>query len=212
MKNLRLNLFIISVAPLFFGCGSKELQDAKNAYEVISKSPEIAKNLEENMNKAAKKREERKKKGDTLAINYKKLQEYLPSKIEGYEKDGEMKGESTSMQGLSISQAECNFKKGENKFKIAIADYNGAYEMYGGLTAMWSTGINIEDDEKKIEPFTLTEDAKGLQTTKKKEKEIEIVFGIGERFFVTVRATGTDDIAFVKSVLKTMDIDALAKM
>ena len=96
------------------GAGKEEDTEVKNALDLITKAPKIAENMEKGVKEAEKRREERVKKGDTLAMNYKDLQKYLPKSPKGFEPDGGPKGESVNMQGLSFSSAIQEYKKGDN--------------------------------------------------------------------------------------------------
>ena len=86
-------------ALVLFGCGEKaqEARDAMNAVEQLARaSSEIA----EGQNEAEDFYRERREKGDTLAMGYAELQEYLPAPPRGYapaeepEEEAEAPGEA----------------------------------------------------------------------------------------------------------------------
>ena len=70
--------------------------------------------------------EERKAKGDTLAMPYKDLQAYLPQ-INGYSNQGGPKGSQMNVPGMgSWSQAEQEYENGDKRITVSIFDYNSA--------------------------------------------------------------------------------------
>jgi hypothetical protein len=204
MKSI--NLLIISIlAFISFRCGnSQEAQALRNLTEV-------AKNIEkvgEEMEKSQAKAEERKKRGDTLAMNYKDLQKYLPKSVKGYELDGEMSGQTTNMQGMSVSVAKAKYKKGDDFLNIELTDYNAAYTLMAGLTMAW--GMSMENDDEIAKGCTI-KGHKGFETFKKKDKDANVVLGISDRFYVSANANNQSSTDLIKSALESIDIDALAK-
>jgi len=152
-------LLIIAVSFIgFIGCGEKaqELKDTADAMKTIQ---EAASNMEETQNAAEAYRAERKKRGDTLAMAYTKLQEFLPASIAGYERQ-EPEGESMNMGEVSFSQASVRFVKkaadgSENYVNVHIYDYNQTYNLYAGIIAFWKAGYQKEDAnsfEKTFDP------------------------------------------------------------
>lgn len=200
------NLLIISILALIsFKCGnSKEAQALRNLSEVVKNAEKVGEELQKSEAKAA----ERKKRGDTLAMNYKDLQKYLPKSVKGYELDGEMSGQTTNMQGMSVSVAKAKYKKGDDFLNIELTDYNAAYTLMAGLTMAWS--MSIEDDEQVAKGCTI-KGHKGFETYKKKDKDANVVLGISDRFFVSANANNQTSTEVVKSALESIDIDGLAK-
>ena len=75
-------------------------------------------------------------------MDYKDLQNYLPSSVNGYEA-GEPSGSTMNMQGMSFSSAEIEFtnQDGDN-VRVTLLDYTSAIMMYQAATAMWTAGIS----------------------------------------------------------------------
>jgi hypothetical protein len=200
---------------LVTACGGKKKDDtstvdANNPLSVIQNAEKMAEKAQEETNAAEKKMQERRAKGDTLAINYEKLKTYLPSAPSGYEKDGDATGQTTNMPGMSFSNAESRFKKGDNYVKVTITDYNGNISGYQGLMGMMSM-ISMENDEEKTNGFSLgVENIKGIESFKKKEKRATVTVGVAERFIVVAEADNQTDTEFMKSVLKSMNLKELA--
>jgi hypothetical protein len=192
---------------------SENVQEAKNAYGAISNLETIAQNVEQSTALAAKKREERIKRGDTLALNYKELQSFLPADIAGYSTSDDPTGSTMSMPGMSYSVSEQRYSHDDDYVKVNIMDYNGAYGLYAGAIAVYGSGFSMEDENEKMQGIELgITDVKGWEVIRKKEKKATVLLGIGERFFVTVEANNQENTDLVKSVVRQMALEKLAKL
>ena len=155
--------------------------------------------------------EERKQKGDTIAIPYKDLQSYLPE-ISGYTKDGEPSGEPTNMPGMgSWSHATQRYKNGDKEVDIKITDYNGAQAAYAGVTMLYSMGYSSENDTKKESAVDMgMKDVVGYGTIYKKEARSSLVVIVASRFFIELDSEGDNDENFLKGIAKSMKLSELA--
>ncbi|MCY7352726.1 MAG: hypothetical protein LH606_19050 [Cytophagaceae bacterium] len=205
MQILRLSAGLMLAVALLTSC--EGIQKAKEAANAVS----VAKNYAMNLGEGQKKMEERRAKGDTLALPYADLQKYLPASVGGYEKDGEPEGQTMNMPGASYSVAAQNYKKGEQTLKISITDYNGAQALYGMATAMMSSGFSSENADEKIGGIDLGV-GKGWEDIKKKDKTASVVVGLSDRFFVQAEASNQENADFVKDVVKSMELSKLASL
>lgn len=215
-------IFLVSISTgvaLLVSCAGESSQEKAEEKEKkeLKNNPfaalaEMGKQMKEGAEASQAKIQERKSRGDTLAINYKELQKYLPSSIEGY-KAGSPGGGTLNMTGLSYSSAEIEFTKdnGEN-VRITLLDYNAAYNLYSMATSAWAMGMSIETDEEKANGMKLSDDITGWETLDKKGKKASVVLGIGYRFLLTVEASSQNNTDFVKSVASSMKLDDLKKM
>lgn len=202
----------ILASTLLLTTSCEQAKQAKESYNAVSKLGDIGKEMASNMDEAKTKRAERVKSGDTLSLPYKELQQYLPKEVSGYTA-GELSGSSQKMSGISYSSAEREFAKGEDRVKVALVDYNGANQIYEGLAAMATLGMEHENDEEIMGPTALKVDGvKGMDTFRKKEGTAEMTLVAGGRFMVTLSATKQKDMEFLKSVAEEMDLGKLAKM
>lgn len=205
-------LFVVSL--FFYSCG-KQVDELKEASELAQKAPEIANAIEKNTDIAQNIKEQRRKKGDTLAMHFTKLQEFIPTSINGYTAT-EPKGEILNLGAYSFSQASRNFTKSDSKgndafVEITIIDYNQAAELYATLT-LWSVGISHEDEngyEKSFDPGI--PNTFGFEKYDKLDKTAEITFAIGYRFIISVKANSQQKIDFVRSIVNSMKIKELAQ-
>ncbi len=99
MKNIALLICAVLIFSVM-SCG-KKIEEAKQAMEMMKDMPKKAEEMQKSANLADQKREERKKRGDTLALPYKKLQEYLPKSVDGYG-DAKLSGQQMNGGGFSF--------------------------------------------------------------------------------------------------------------
>jgi hypothetical protein len=203
MKKLSLLVCFLSVGILILSCG--KVKEATNAAEGL-------KNYAEGLKESTSKMEERKAKGDTISIPYADLQKMLPSSISGYNKEGDPKGESINMMGMSYSTASQVYKSGEGEITLNIMDYNASYAAFGAATAMFSTGFSVDNDQEHLGAIDLgISGVKAWEDVKKKEKRSTVMAGVNDRFLVTAEGRNVETSA-VKEAIKSVDFNKLAGM
>lgn len=160
---------------------------------------------------AEAKMKERRAKGDTLAMNYKELQKYLPQ-IDGYTM-GEPDGGMINMPGMSYSNGEAEYTDADgHTVRVQIIDYNQAYGLYSAAAMVWTTGMSMENDDEKAGGVKINDNVAGWESFRKKEGRATVTLGVGYRFWVNVEADNQKDTEWVKSVAKMIDLDKLAAM
>jgi hypothetical protein len=210
-----LNFLWLTILFISFACGGGNKMDDKSKNEESSKSKEENSpktgidQIDKTLADIDKAKEERKKRGDTLAMNYKDLQKYLPKSPKGYELKGSMKGETLNMTGLSFSKATAEYKKGDDEIEVALFDYNQAFQVFQGLAMIWSMGISEENDERKAGTINY-KGHKGWEEFNKKTKDAKILLGINDRFYLEVKAENQKDTDFLKSIIDEMNIADLS--
>ena len=212
MKKIAL-LFIL---PFFLiSCGGEEPQEKELDNIDVEKNPlgalmKMGKNMAEN---AEKMEEKMKNNKNAKAIHYEELLKYLPESIEGYQINGEPKGASMDMQGMSYSSAEVEFKNEDgNSIHITLLDYNAAYNMYTMATTMWASGFKIDSSEEFAQSISFGENINGWESYKKKSNRANIALGIGDRFLLTIDGDNQEDTEALKEIVKSMNIDNLASL
>lgn len=204
------------IAISLISCGSKtdepkEVETPKpdNPIEALNNMATESQNAQQ---EAEKKLAERRAKGDTLAMPYAELMKYLPESLDGY-KRGDPDGASMNMPGASYSTANVDFTndKGE-RVKVTIVDYNQAYGLYTGATAMWAMGMSIDTPEEKAQGVKFDGNIAGWEQFRKKSGDATVTLGVGYRFWVQVEADGQKDTEWVKSVAKMVDLKTLSEM
>ncbi|HRE50067.1 MAG TPA: hypothetical protein PK339_01505 [Flavitalea sp.] len=207
MKNFFIP-FCCLLVIVFYSCKSKS--DEPGALESLGKLKELSENIVKEAEKSTSRWEERKAKGDTVAMPYKELQAYLPE-ISGYTTEQGPKGSQTNTPGLgSWSQGEQEYVNGDKRAEVSIMDYNAAHQAFAGLTAMYGLGMSMEDDEKRQGPVDLgIKNVAAYEIVYKKEKRSELTLVAGDRFIISLKSEGEDE-SFLRSIAKSMKLDELA--
>jgi hypothetical protein len=203
MKKTLLPIVSFFLGLLLFSCG--KVRDAANAAEGL-------KNYAEGIKESTSKMEERKAKGDTVSMPYSELQKLLPTNISGYAKDGDPKGESINMAGMSYSTASQVYKNGDAEITVNIIDYNASYAAFGAATAMFATGFSVDNAEEHLGAVDLgVSGVKAWEDVKKKEKKSTIMAGVNDRFLVSVEGRNVE-VDVVKEAVKAVDLGKLSGM
>ena len=207
------NVIVLFFVLLLISCGGDEkVQELSNAMKAVQNADETAEKMNESNDLIQKRMDERKQKGDTLAMHYKKLQEYLPASISGYTAEAPT-GESINMPGASYSNAHIRFTKGNDEVTVNIIDYNQAFAMYQGVIALWSMGMSVDNDRETAKGYNPNlELSGGWEKYDKQNKAAELLLGIGSRFFIEIKASNQTNTDFVKSVANSMKLAEMSKM
>lgn len=205
-------LFPLLAGVLLFTTSCEKAQKAQDAYSNLSKLKDAGEKLEANMDAAKDRRAERVKNGDTLSLPYKDLENYLPAEVSGYTAAAPS-GQSMKTAGMAFSSAERTFTRDTADVKVSIVDYNGANQLYQGASAMFSLGLESEDDESLTKEAKLNLDGvKGSETFHKKTGGADVTLAVGDRFLVTISGTKQKDLTLVETVAKSMDLQKMTKL
>ena len=203
MKKLYFLGCLWALGLLVWSCG--KVKEAANAAEGL-------KNYAEGMKESASKREERRAKGDTISMPYADLQKMLPANISGYIKEGDPKGETMNMVGMSFSTASQIYKSGDGEITVNIMDYNASSVAFGAATAMFATGLSVDIDQEHLGAIDLgISGVKAWEDVKKKEKRSTVMAGVNDRFLVTIEGRNVEPDA-IKEAIKSVDFGKLSGM
>lgn len=198
---------------LLSSCGEK-VEELQNTMEVMKNLPDAAEKMEETTNLAEKKIQERKAKGDTLAMNFKDLMLYLPASIDGFTAE-EPDGSTTNAMGFSFSQASKTYKKtvggNQQTIRIELIDYNASYAMLSGV-AYWT---NLEISTENANGYERTvktniENAFAYEKYSKEGKNGTMMYVLGYRFILNIEGNFIDNTDILKSVAGKIDLKKLA--
>lgn len=205
-------LTFVSIA-LLSSCGEK-VEELQNTMEVMKNLPDAAEKMEETTNLAEKKIQERKAKGDTLAMNFKDLMLYLPASIDGFTAE-EPEGSSTNSMGFSFSQVSRRYTKTagdqQQSIRLELIDYNASYAMLSGL-AYW-TNLNISTENTKgFERTAKTgiENVFAYEKFQTDSKRGSITYVLGYRFILNVEGDNVDNFDVIKNAANKIDLKKLA--
>jgi hypothetical protein len=206
--------FLVFVAGvLATGCGEKA-KEMGQAMDNIKNIAENAEKIQSQQSDVQKLRDERRAKGDTLAIAYKDLQAYLPASVDGYTAM-EPTGESVNMMGMSYSTCGRRFTKqganGEESVDITLMDYNSQAALYDGVVLIWGAGITIDNDSETMKSLkTDLPYSAAMEHYWKKEKRSEVIYALGGRFLLTIKADNQNSVDQAKNIANAMKLSELA--
>ena len=211
---------LLSVMVIFvFSCGGEKsdtADDIKTAVDMVKNMPDMAEKVDNIQTRAKKRWEERKELGDTVAMNYKELQKFLPKEVPGFTAE-KPTGESLNMPGMSYSQAEQHFVKEENGkrtvVRVTIVDYNSAASMFSTAAAVFANNISFEDDNGYSRSIDVgVKDCYGHEEYSNKRRHASIMIAAGYRFIVSIEADNQDNADYLKDFVKYIDLEKLAKL
>lgn len=151
------------------------------------------------------------------AVNFKKLQEYLPKiDLPGYAK-GKPGGQSSTVMGMSTSEATLMYtQSGGDEFasiEVKISDMAGV--PYGTLGASLMGATEYENQTEtgyeksiKIKGFPGTESVENVEDS----KTSRITLVVGGRFMVELSGDGTSDVSLLRKLVDSMNLSELAKV
>jgi hypothetical protein len=203
-------VLLAGAALLFAACKSEPKQEVKKEGS-LGDLVKAVENIGKEQEKSADRWAERRAKGDTLAIPYKELQNYLPE-IPGYTKDGGPGGEQSAMAGFGqLSTARQEYSAGDKHIEVEIVDYNAAMAGFKMAMLPFTMGFSMEDDKTKQGSVNLgISGIVAFETLSKEGKDAELVVIAGDRFFIKLDGTKMENSEALQSIAKNMKLAELA--
>jgi hypothetical protein len=183
------------------------------AMEAMKTMSESAKDNEQTSNILEKRRQERRAKGDTIALATDKLVAFLPASLDGYQAE-EPETSSMEVPGMSTTTASRTFTSADKgNVKVTLTDFNGAEGSYGIQALMFSIKIRTENKDMMSGTFqTNNELINGHEEFNKNSKNVTVIYGLGGRFILNIEADNQSGTEWAKGVANRMDINNLANM
>lgn len=202
-------LAIASFLLVLLSCGDSNKSDTEIDLGDVK---EFSEHATDAMALSEERQKQRRERGDTVAMPYSELKNFLPS-INSYVANDEPNGSQMNVPGMgSWSQVEQSFSNGDKTIDVTLFDYNGAFGAFSGATALYSMGFSQEDGDKKSGSTDIGIDGVvAYETVYKKSQRAELILIIVDRFFVTMNVDGTNDIGVLKDAAKGMKLDELVK-
>jgi hypothetical protein len=205
-------LIAIAVGMVLVGCRkSQEAQNAENALKAIASV--TSGGAAETQAEAEKFYEQRKAKGDTVAIAYTELQKSLPPAVGDYKPEGEPSGSSQSMGSFSMSQAEQNYVLPATadgtvpSVKVTIADMGGTQTAYSMMALPMMMNLSSEDAHHRMATGKLgTAYTWYTEEFDKDNKDSKVSVVTRYRYLITVEARNqtADQVAMVKGIAEAI--------
>lgn len=141
------------------------------------------------------------------SISVATLKSFIPT-VSGYTASGEPKTVQMKMQGYEYSVVEQEYENGEKSIQLTIADYNHIT----GLNAAWAmySNLSVETNEEvtrseKIDGYN------GWVHYRKDNSQAQMGIAANDHVWVVAEGRGGATIDEVRSVIKSINIAALAK-
>jgi len=190
----------IAAGLVLAACGDKA-QEAGNAVSALGQAANAATAMQNSQEEAEKFYQERREKGDTVAIAYSELQKALPPSPNGYTPSGEPSGSSQSMGGFSMSQAEQDYsgpagaaEGNAPSIHITIIDFGGTQAGYGMLAAPMMMAFSQEDAHSRTRTITIDVPYTwGSEEYNKDSKTAKVTAVTRYRYVITVEARNQAD-------------------
>ncbi len=151
------------------------------------------------------------------AVNFKKLQEFLPRiDLPGYSK-GKPGGQTSTVMGMSTSEATLMYTQSGGdesaSIEVKISDMAGVPYSALGASLMGATEYENQTEtgyEKsvKIQGFPGTESVENVEDS----KTSRITLVVGGRFMVELSGEGTSDVSLLRKLVDSMNLSELAKV
>ncbi|HLP28363.1 MAG TPA: hypothetical protein VK147_06960 [Candidatus Didemnitutus sp.] len=212
MMMLKQILGVGAISLMLVSCGEK-VDEAAEAMSNMKSIAETADEAQKTQDVLTKRREERRAKGDTLALAPDEIKKFLPGDIDGYKAE-EPETQSMDMQGMSWSVASKEYRKDDGStVKVTITDYNATADMWAGATMMFAIKWSV-DNATETSKTIQTDDpyVNGHERFGKQDKSAAITYGLGGRFLLQIEGTNQTNTEFLKSIASRMDLKKMAGM
>jgi hypothetical protein len=153
--------------------------------------------------------ENKKSKGDTLELSANELQIYLPTSFDDYNPIGKPILEQKKEGDNSWTIVKQVYKNQSSEISITLADYNRAYGLYAGATAIITPDYSVDSKEEKAEVVTLANRHKALVSFIKPSKTSSLIMGLGDRFLITIEGTNQENADYLAKVVDKINLGKL---
>ncbi len=189
----RIVIAAIACSAVLASCGGK-VDEMKKSIEQLS---DATQKMEQAADEGKKMYEERKAKGDTLAMPYKDLQAFLPTSVSGYKAEGEPSGSQQNMQGYSLSNASQNWVSEANpnqRVVVTVNDWGGTEGAFALASMGFAMSFSSENDQQKTESIKSdVPTTSGVYVYQKTNHDVTVTMGTRYRYVITVNLTGASD-------------------
>ncbi|MBK7409225.1 MAG: hypothetical protein IPL49_06780 [Saprospirales bacterium] len=194
-------ILALPLSLILYACGgqTKEEKAEKEVQEAADKMEEAANQMRDALagnNKSDKKE----------VVDWRKLKDLLPNKIEGMPRTNES-GETAGAMGFNISQAEGTYEKDDRRINLHIVDTGGLSGLLNA-SAAWATITIDKEDRNGYERTTEIDGYKAFEKYNNNSKNAEINVLVGSRFIVTLEASGVE----MKELRNAIDDIGLKKL
>ncbi|MBK6902657.1 MAG: hypothetical protein IPH04_07545 [Saprospirales bacterium] len=205
------SLLLIPVFFLFTACGgnSEEKKAEKEAKEAAEQMEEASKNMEEAADNMRDAMTGNNATQNAQVVDWRKLQELLPNKIDGMPRTNES-GETAGAMGFNFSQTEGTYEEGDRRINLKMMDTGGLSGLMS-MSAAWATMTIDKEDRNGYERTTEIDGYKAFEKYNKNTEDGELSVLVGKRFIVTLdgRGVSMDDL---RDALGDVELRKLEKL
>ncbi|MBL7796267.1 MAG: hypothetical protein JNJ90_07170 [Saprospiraceae bacterium] len=192
----------LALTLILSACGGKK--------ETSNASAEQPTTPQEAMKQAEKALEQADLQQPVEPVNFRKLQELLPTETAGYTRT-KAGGESAGAMGIKFSQAKGDYKNSEgNRLRILITDTGGL-----GMTTMsmaaWSTMTIDKEDDNGYERTSTLNGYKCLEKYRKQGEDCELAVFAENRFIINATCRGCS-METVRSAVNGLNLNTLKNL
>jgi len=153
--------------------------------------------------------ETKKSKGDTLELSADELKTYLPASFDDYNPQGKPMLEQKKEGENSWTIVKQVYKNQKSEISITIADYNRAYGLFAGATAIITPDYSVDSKEEKAAVHTLANKHQALVSYIRPSKSSSLIMGLGDRFLITVEGTNQESADYLQKVVDKINLSKL---
>jgi hypothetical protein len=209
---MRKLVFSLSAVAVLVGC-AKKVDDTSNAVAAMAAAAGAAGDIQKGQEEATKFYNDRKAKGDTLAMPYAALEKLLPAAPSGYKSTEDPSGSSQTMPGFSISQAKQSFVAPANadgnapRVEVTLVDLGGTESGYSMMALPLMMGMSSEDAHHKTGTVIMaTPYTWGYGEFNKDSKDTKLTVVTRYRYMITVEtySQGSDQTEMAKALAESV--------
>jgi hypothetical protein len=155
---------LITCGTFITACGDKrdeKPRDASNPIEAMGQLAKAGSKLEAATEDAAKFQQDRRARGDTVAMTYTALQVFLPDAPGGYSKAEAPSGSSQTIGAFSMTEAEQEYvgkadaEGNAPRLRVKLADFGGTEGAYGMFALPMMMNMSQEDAHHRMTTIKL---------------------------------------------------------
>ena len=199
-RNITLIFISLILTLLITSCGKKEKEESLEEIsvdEIVEKGEKV----DNQMQSVEAKIEARRKRGDTVALDYKTMLTFIPD-LAGWEAD-KPEGSNLTVGGIKYSTASKSFKNSKgDEITIEIFDYNTSLGMLTSSTMWKNFGLESdnEDSYQKVSQYNGIKDSWIYEEINKVDKITNVNFSLNDRYFLTLTLSGQTDLNYAKEL------------
>ena len=146
------------------------------------------------------------KTGSGVAIAASTLKTFLPAQLGSFTADGDPETMQTKMGEWEYSVANQDYKDGDKRIQLVIADYNGVASLTAGYASLMGMSMETESEVTKGEKFN---GHNGWVNYKKDNSDAQIGVAVNDRIWLLADGHNGTTIDELRAAVNSMDLSKL---